>query len=383
MTPSPEGLHLSGFFAVRQTNYGGRACFAQRNISRGTIILESKEPVGCTVCYDFRKEVCHRCFHYEGGNTMKFKLSAEDLQAFVIKIYPSGKEMETLLKKGSFLGAGLWFCSDLCRRDFLTLRDVSVLLISFEKLLRLFQSQNKARAAQKSEETGADPIAADINKHIEQRWSQIETEWIPRLSKLKDTRQQMEAPILTEEEYISVRFVIDTLWRIRADNLKKELCTRNQAFECLQSNEISKIRRAPSLLMSQIKIFQTLYIILPFELKSFLTSTLFRHIIGADYANSFGIWELGLQSDARELLGYWMIPEASFFNHSCAPNVDKRRIGNTLHFVTNKDINANEQLCIDYSGILDLDVKERQKSFSENWFFNCTCDRCSLELKAV
>jgi len=95
-------------------------------------------------------------------------------------------------------------------------------------------------------------------------------------------------------------------------------------------------------------------------------------------SNSFGIWELPISPDS-ENLGSAMYPSASYFNHSCDPNVMKVRQGRKVSFLTERDVEIEEELCISY-GHTEREVEERQMLLRDWWGFTCICPRCRHEL---
>jgi len=80
-------------------------------------------------------------------------------------------------------------------------------------------------------------------------------------------------------------------------------------------------------------------------------------------------------------MGYSLYPEASYFNHSCSPNITKHRNGNCWEFLAAEDIRLGEQCCITYLGgdEKDLKVEERRARLREIWNFECMCSRCVAE----
>ncbi|KAG0236548.1 E3 ubiquitin ligase [Actinomortierella wolfii] len=93
--------------------------------------------------------------------------------------------------------------------------------------------------------------------------------------------------------------------------------------------------------------------------------TEFRSMLYKEVANSFGIWE-----GEDELLGYAVFPRACFFNHSCEPNIQKKRAllelpcvnkGTTTEHTTQRrrvmvfsatrKIKEGEECCISYGDI--------------------------------
>lgn len=117
---------------------------------------------------------------------------------------------------------------------------------------------------------------------------------------------------------------------------------------------------------------------LPPEFESLVDSTAYS-FLSRHLSNSFGIWELPISPDS-ENLGSAMYPSASYFNHSCDPNVVKIRQGRTVLFVTSKDVKPEEELCISY-GHTERLVLERRQVLRDWWGFTCNCSRCIHELE--
>lgn len=68
---------ISPLLAVRKNIYGGRGCFQNQIVSRGTTILTTGIPVGSSVIRPFRKEVCTWCFAYHDGKTLKYRIEGK------------------------------------------------------------------------------------------------------------------------------------------------------------------------------------------------------------------------------------------------------------------------------------------------------------------
>lgn len=117
---------------------------------------------------------------------------------------------------------------------------------------------------------------------------------------------------------------------------------------------------------------------LPLHLRSLVESTAYT-FLSRHLSNSFGIWELPITPDS-ENLGSAMYPSASYFNHSCNPNVTKVRLGRKVLFVTSQDVDAEEELCISY-GHTERELVERRQLLRDWWGFNCVCSRCNRELQ--
>lgn len=130
--------------------------------------------------------------------------------------------------------------------------------------------------------------------------------------------------------------------------------------------------------VKQITPFLKLY--LPQEFAPLIESTAYP-FLSRHLSNSFGVWELPISPDS-EHLGSVMYPSASYFNHSCDPNVAKVRQGRIVLFVTSKDVQPGEELCISY-GHTERQVLERRQVLRDWWGFTCNCSRCSQELESL
>jgi len=349
----PTNIKISDYFEVRETQYG-RACFAKKDIPSGVDVLVSSSPFTSVILHEFRKEVCASCFHYEFGKYCKVKIPSSSC------------------KKKNSKGPGLWFCSELCMESWLQYDETNELTEAFETFMEYYQMKAKSPI----EETEYNPKITQ--EFIEEYWKDME-DWNEKISKMKKSKTFNKLPFLNEDEYTGARFVIHALFNIYKTHKSLPL------FNELQSNELQKTSRFPVLLRSQGLIYQFLRITLPDYLQPYLTTESLRQIFGREYGNSFGIWQLvdDSSSENKEFLGYCIFPEASFFNHSCSPNLKKYRKGNRMIFQSIKDIKEGHQMCIDYFHILDESFTVRQTILAKNWFFQCACDRCTEESKTV
>jgi hypothetical protein len=115
---------------------------------------------------------------------------------------------------------------------------------------------------------------------------------------------------------------------------------------------------------------------LPLPLLPLLTPDFLLTLSSRDSHNSFGI--RSLEDDGSEFFGYGCWPAASYFNHSCSPNIEKRRSGRVWEFIAVRDIEAGEQLCITYLSGEErkLSRLKRMLTLRRNWGFECGCKRC-------
>lgn len=69
-------------------------------------------------------------------------------------------------------------------------------------------------------------------------------------------------------------------------------------------------------------------------------------------------------------------PISSYLKHSCAPNVSKYLVGNSIVVVAMRPIEPNEQLTVSYCDIL-MRRNDRQNILQTEYGFRCSCERCS------
>jgi SET and MYND domain-containing protein len=118
------------------------------------------------------------------------------------------------------------------------------------------------------------------------------------------------------------------------------------------------------------------------EMLPSVTASVCRQTVARDSNNSFGI--RSLEDDGCEYFGWGVWPEASFFNHSCQPNVGKRRVGREWQFWAARDIECGEELLISYLGgdEEDLDHVGRRDRLRV-WGFDCSCSRCAESVDCI
>lgn len=65
----------------------------------------------------------------------------------------------------------------------------------------------------------------------------------------------------------------------------------------------------------------------------------------------------GRNSDMQENTGFWVFP--CYFNHSCVPNTSRFYLKDFVMFYVSKDIEAGEELTIQYTGVSKFDEREK------------------------
>jgi len=132
-------------------------------------------------------------------------------------------------------------------------------------------------------------------------------------------------------------------------------------------------------LKTHVSSYHQLLALLPIDLLASCTPNIVRAVQSRDLPNSFGIRSLDDAGD--EIFGFGVWPEASYWNHSCTPNVQKRRVGRAWEFWTGRAVEKGEELSITYLGGEEetLNVRERRERLEKTWGFVCGCRKCETE----
>ncbi|XP_008776080.2 histone-lysine N-methyltransferase ASHR2 [Phoenix dactylifera] len=127
--------------------------------------------------------------------------------------------------------------------------------------------------------------------------------------------------------------------------------------------------------------------LLPRPLPSGFSPELTAALLAKDKSNAFGLMEPFREEDAgeRRVRAYGIYPNASFFNHDCLPNacrfdyVDGDGDRNTDIVVRAiHDIPEGREVCLSYFPV-NWSYAERQRRLTEDYGFQCECDRCQVE----
>lgn len=105
--------------------------------------------------------------------------------------------------------------------------------------------------------------------------------------------------------------------------------------------------------------------------RTVVSSEMFYSICGALQMNAFGVYN---NVDTCTAIGSY--PFASYFNHSCAPNICRIMEGRVATFYTLCDVAKGTPLCICYCEVEDPTSLRRAHLLS-SYRFHCECLRCS------
>ncbi|KIK29449.1 hypothetical protein PISMIDRAFT_89322 [Pisolithus microcarpus 441] len=327
--PDPSNLE-SDYVEFRTTQHGGRSLFAARDIPPGTRVHSSSNPFAHVIYKDYRREVCAQCFAYAASDSTPLKVAQS--RVWSIKWKPEGCQASTA-----------WFCSEDCKEAW-GKDEAGPLQMQMDATLTKAQVASR-RKGRKSTNISSFNSAAEITQDaIDQAWRNVD-----ELRPSSNTEGVVDSD--PHRNYTS--------W---------------SHFLRLQNNELANVRERQHILSAHLRIYAFLCNALPKYLLPYIPTTV-REVLARDTGNAFGIWD----GDRRdEMLGWGVWTSASYFNHSCSPNIRKTRQGRTLHFETSRAVSAGEELCISYVDTDQL-VGQRQKDLESSWFFRCGCSRCKLE----
>ncbi|RDW89756.1 hypothetical protein BP6252_01788 [Coleophoma cylindrospora] len=337
----------SCLFEVRETKSSGRGVFALQDIPKGTALIEASEPVAWVIYDEYAKEVCAQCYAYDRGRTWKMRDNAK----------------------------GIVFCSHDCQVAWLT-KSPEDECIAREEIQKLLKKKHKS-TDQIIDKNAHRPSVEEIEQYWELAERTAQDIRACRLS-LGATKKQRKAmqnaqDAVIEEPYL-MWYIFEGLVRARSDvegwRSLEQLAVNTQPYK-----ELSDLARST-------QVYLSLLAVVPKTFLPYVTQVLIRSLEGHSSVNVFGLRSLderGEIGDAgSECFGYGLWPVASYWNHSCAPNVQKKRTGRMWRFWANNDIAKGQELCISYLGgdERSMEVVDRKAQLKDVWGFDCACSKC-------
>jgi hypothetical protein len=345
----------SSLFAVQETPTSGRGVFSTQLIPTGTQLLACPDLVYGIVFREYRREVCNWCFRYDQGDILPVRENR----------------------------AALVWCTEECNEKWMQANGKAG-VDAFAAVEDLARKQAKMVVKEDEEDRGhlstgsAAPIPPlPTPDEIEAAWTLAETtadlircarySTKPSKSQRKATAEALSHKL----DSIVINHAISSLIASRS---------HPSAWQTVQDLYASpQPYNSATQLDAHLTTYLQLLALLPLDLLPFCTRSTLITAINRDAHNSFGI--RSLDDDASEMFGYGTWPSASYWNHSCSPNVLKRRSGRTWTFTTTREVKEGEELCITYLGgdEDELGVTERREMLWKAWKFVCGCTRCKLE----
>jgi SET and MYND domain-containing protein len=332
---------------IRTIHNAGRGVIALQPLPSGTVILQSGPPAYHVIFAKYRKETCAFCYLWDRGRSLPVR------ENDVLKV----------------------FCSTECQ-DSWTIEQGALGLEAWRALASFVKSKGKGMNADQSMGEGLRPST-----------DSIEAAWEEAKESGELIRGSREGTVATKAERKRVRAILNkSLESVDADMLSYFLCgllLHHHGSPLVNEVQELAMDAQPYQTDNGLRIgcnsFLQLLSILPLELLPTLTTGFCHAMVQADNHNAFGI--RGGGEDSEEYMGYAVYPSASYFNHSCNPNLTKRRIGRSWEFAAAREIEAGEECCITYLGGDEkgLDRADRQRRLKEVWDFECGCERCRNE----
>lgn len=327
----------SSLFQVEQIPNSGRGVVAQKSIPKGTVVLESSPPVTHVIFRQYRKEVCARCFRYDLGRTLPMR------HASTGKVFCSAECQHGWLEEEGELGVKAW-----------------------ESLHVFVQARMKAvaNACECLPDRGGKPGDGEI----EAAWKIAEEQ-----SGSQSTRGGKKGNSNTSNATVDP----DILGYLLPSILSHHRSPRAWLEEITVLAQDTTPYRSTHDLSAHTDSYLHLSTLLPKPLLTSCTPSLCHLAVTAASHNSFGI----RSPDGEEYMGYALYPTASYFNHSCEPNISKARVGRQWIFQADRNIAVGEECCITYMGGDEKDMSrvERRARLQEHWGFTCMCFRCLRE----
>ncbi|ORX97799.1 hypothetical protein BCR34DRAFT_607141 [Clohesyomyces aquaticus] len=359
---SLDGVPTSSLFQVCNTPHSGRAAFATRSIPANTVIFRSDDLTLSVLLREYRREVCAQCFMYEHGRDLKIRDQA----------------------------VGFAFCSEQCQVKWQAdTGDVGIQAwTAVEKLVKL-------RSKEDSEMVDAD-LPRPSRKDITNAWNSVEAQ----ANLIRIARQEFRvrvhlngaAEVHTNGDVQVTKQHRKALQKALLNLINPDImsfCVSGLLWIFNKPEERERVIRlaadpTPYHSVDDLRFFTTSYLhllaIMPLPLLSLVTTENIFTLSSRDSHNSFGI--RSLEDEGSEFFGYGCWPAASYFNHSCSPNVEKLRVGRTWEFRAGKDIEEGEEVCITYLSGEErkLSRGKRMGTLRKNWGFECQCERCEVVL---
>lgn len=337
-------------FIIKETPGAGRGAFTTQSVSSGTPLLIADDLTSHVLLREYRGEVCWECFAYDRGK----KLPVRDAVH------------------------GFTFCSEKCAAK-LRGRYDNVCLQAWATMEKALRSKKTTNDGDVIEACDTEP--KPTTSSIDQVWSAARNTATSILS-ARTAGGGGSGAVATKADRRSLQQAL--LRPPPADVLNYQLHTivarhtspgRWAALLSLADEPRPYASRQE--LHDHVSSYLFLLATLPQPLLPLVTPDTLRTVKSREVHNSFGI--RSLEDEGSEFFGYGVWPSASYFNHSCRPNVGRRRVGRRWVFEARGDVGEGQELYISYLNGEEemLTAEERRARLRDTWGFECRCQRCS------
>jgi hypothetical protein len=349
----PAGAPISSLFEVRHTPTAGRAVFATQDVPEDTVVCKSGDLTLSVLLREYRREVCGRCFRYEHGRDLDIRDKTVGF-AFCSKAC-----QDKWREENSEIGVQAW--------------------TAVEALIR-------KRCKEDSDMADTD-LPRPKSKDIKQAWESVAAQ----AALIQIAREGEQTQDAGEEHAVQVtkqhKKALSKALQAQITPDVMSFCVSGVVWRYLHPEQWERVLalapdKTPYHSFDDLHAFTRAYLhllaILPLPLLPLVTADSIITLSSRDSHNSFGI--RSLEDGGSEFFGYGCWPAASYFNHSCGPNLEKKREGRTWYFRAGRDIQKGEELCITYlSGEeRSLSRGHRTLRLKKTWGFDCMCERCEV-----
>ncbi|KAF2875990.1 hypothetical protein BDV95DRAFT_563149 [Massariosphaeria phaeospora] len=346
----------SPFFEIRHTPHSGRAIFATRAIPADTLVWRSDDLTLSVLLRAYRREVCGQCFGYEHGHDLNIRNQT----------------------------VGFAFCNEECQNKWKEWHgDIGVQAwTAVEKLV-------KGRSKEDNEMVDAD-LPRPKSKEIIAQWESVATQAALIRVARQGERAVNNGAVEANDGVAATKQHRKALQKALQQLLSPDVmcfCVCGILWKYAKPAEWDRLLALavdttpyPDAydLRAHTRTYLHLLAILPLALLPIVTAETLFLLSSRDSHNAFGI--RSLEDDGSEFFGYGCWPAASYFNHSCGPTIEKRRVGRTWEFRVGRDVGVGkgEELSITYLSNEERKWNRGQRValLKKNWGFDCACARC-------
>jgi hypothetical protein len=344
----------SDIITVQDIPGAGRGVLALEPIPAQTHVLTSPRPAAHVIFRQYRKEVCAQCFGYDRGRTLPVRDSD------TAKVFCSEDCKRHWIEDEGNLGVASWQGLEAFVRS----KPKSIVSTLSQTSVGSKPNEQAVLSTWKDAEDFALLYRRARSSHTPTTGPGLKADKIHRKALQHILKQPIDPDILA---YLLSGIVFH---QRHPEQWDQEVATLAMDPEPYKDNAD---------LEAHCNAFLQLVATVPCDLLPSCTGQVCQVLSNATSHNSFGIRAGG--EDGEEYMGYSLYPAASYFNHSCIPNISKKREGRRWEFQTARDVADGEQLCITYLGgdERELTVTEKRERLKGVWGFECMCERCRQE----
>ena len=351
----PTGAPSSHLFEIQETPIAGRAVFALQDILKDTLIWQANDLTLSVLLREYRREVCGQCFDYQNSRDLEIRDKAVGFA------FCSPNCQSEWREQNGVIGIQAWAAVEALvkgrSKEDSEMVDIYMPRPNCDEIGNAWEDVAAQAALIREARESERPIAHDP--------AAASSAQVTKKQK-KTIQNALQRPISPDIMSFCVGGI---LWRYRnPGNWEKVLALASDETPYHNIDDLQAFTRT----------YLHLLAILPLDLLPLVTSETIFLLSSRDSHNSFGI--RSLEDDGSEFFGYGCWPTASFFNHSCRPNIEKIRVGRTWEFRAGRDVEKGGELCITYLSGEErkLSREKRMERLKKNWGFDCGCEGCKV-----